>query len=292
VVIPFVVCVGLELTRVHIPSSCVNDKSDDSTPAQQSLLKVLLAFAVGGLLGDVFLHLLPHAAAGGGEHGHSHSHTHSGDYEEEGHSHDVFTGLWILAGIIGFFVIEKFVRSQHGHGSHGHSHSHSHAHEASSSSASPSAEAQSKARLRKDAQVKSTNQRKAPEDDIVATVDRADIQAGGWLNLAADFSHNFTDGMALGAAFLVSTQVSCMRCIVCVLDRQFRRMCVFVYLCVCVLCVYVCMCITHCTTSHITTNPLTIFFGSILSLSISRTRAALLGRFDYHLCGASARGAT
>lgn len=34
----------------------------DNTDQQQPLLKILLAFASGGLLGDAFLHLIPHAA--------------------------------------------------------------------------------------------------------------------------------------------------------------------------------------------------------------------------------------
>ena len=31
-----------------------------------------------------------------------------------------------------------------------------------------------------------------------------DIKVSGYLNLAADFTHNFTDGLAIGASFLVS----------------------------------------------------------------------------------------
>ena len=43
----------------------------------RSTLNVMSSFAVGGLLGDAFLHLLPHASAG-----HSHGHDH-------GHDHDI-----------------------------------------------------------------------------------------------------------------------------------------------------------------------------------------------------------
>ena len=31
-----------------------------------------------------------------------------------------------------------------------------------------------------------------------------DIKVAGYLNLAADFTHNFTDGLAIGASFLVN----------------------------------------------------------------------------------------
>lgn len=96
----------------------------DSSPEKQPLLKVLLSFASGGLLGDAFLHLIPHAlmAHSGDEENHSHSHGHShGD--SHSHGHDMTVGLWVLSGIIAFLAVEKFVRIMKG--GHGHSHSHS-----------------------------------------------------------------------------------------------------------------------------------------------------------------------
>lgn len=35
----------------------------------------------------------------------------------------------------------------------------------------------------------------------------ADIKVAGYLNLAADFTHNLTDGLAIGASFLAGTPV-------------------------------------------------------------------------------------
>ena len=69
--------------------------------------------------GDAFLHLIPHAvsphshnAGAGDSHGHSHgaasSHGHS--HGGEGGGHDMGVGLWVLAGIIAFLCVEKFVR--------------------------------------------------------------------------------------------------------------------------------------------------------------------------------------
>lgn len=94
-------------------------------------LKVLLAFASGGLLGDAFLHLIPHALManeahedGAHSHSHSHSHAHShGEEEDSMHSHGIgaIVGVYVLAGIIVFLVVEKFVRIFKG--GHGHSHS-------------------------------------------------------------------------------------------------------------------------------------------------------------------------
>lgn len=89
------------------------------------MLKVLLSFASGGLLGDAFLHLIPHAilASQGDsdEHGHAHAHSHShGGESVDSHAHDITVGLWVLVGIVTFLVVEKLIRIMKG----GHHHSH------------------------------------------------------------------------------------------------------------------------------------------------------------------------
>ena len=97
----------------------------NNSPENQPFLKILLAFASGGLLGDAFLHLIPHAISPhshhdeSGSHGHSHSHSHGGDGAHD-HFGDMIVGLWVLGGIIAFLVVEKLVR--HIKGGHGHSH--------------------------------------------------------------------------------------------------------------------------------------------------------------------------
>lgn len=90
------------------------DKSKEHEP----WLKMLLSFASGGLLGDAFLHLIPHALTPHGteEEGHGHSHS-----EEHGHGHDMTVGVSVLMGILSFLVVEKLVRLLKG--GHGHSHS-------------------------------------------------------------------------------------------------------------------------------------------------------------------------
>ncbi|KAK6041672.1 metal cation transporter, ZIP family, partial [Cooperia oncophora] len=137
----------------------------DNSPSNGPWLKVLLAFGSGGLLGDAFLHLIPHAVPhGSGSHAHSHSHSHS---HQEGHGHephDMSVGGWVLAGIIAFLLVEKFVRIVRGEDGHGHGHSHGHS---------------------------------APKSEKVAA----------YLNLVADFAHNFTDGLAIGASFIAGTTV-------------------------------------------------------------------------------------
>uniref|UniRef100_A0A8C4RU26 Zinc transporter SLC39A7 n=1 Tax=Erpetoichthys calabaricus TaxID=27687 RepID=A0A8C4RU26_ERPCA len=131
---------------------------ESNTSKHQSLLKVLLSFASGGLLGDAFLHLIPHPFPISG-----------GD-----HSHLMSVGLWVLAGIVVFLVVEKFVRHIKGGHSHGHGHSHG----------------------------KCFGQK-----TVYINGSKDNIKVSGYLNLAADFTHNFTDGLAIGASFLVSPSV-------------------------------------------------------------------------------------
>lgn len=55
-------------------------------------LKILLSFSVGGLFGDVFLHLLPEAWM---------------YVDPTDHSSGTMIGMWIIAGVICFLLIEK-----------------------------------------------------------------------------------------------------------------------------------------------------------------------------------------
>lgn len=140
----------------------------DGTEQKRPFLKILLAFASGGLLGDSFLHLIPHAAVTG-ESPHSHSHSHSHEEIDPSHTHDVSVGLWVLFGIISFLIIEKLVRIAKGN--HGHSHG------------------------------------KKNDNKANKVTKSQEIKVAGYLNLAADFSHNFTDGLAIGASYLAGNSI-------------------------------------------------------------------------------------
>lgn len=169
----------------------------------QNLLKILLSFASGGLLGDAFLHLIPHALAPHSHHGNegqsaaaeeSHGHSHG-----VAHDHMMSVGLWVLGGIVAFLVVEKFVRLLKGGHSHSHSHAHSHAAPKCKDSDGEEEEEKKKEGGKKD-QKKDKKVKKVKEES-------SDIKVSGYLNLAADFTHNFTDGLAIGASFLVSPAV-------------------------------------------------------------------------------------
>ncbi|MBI4378363.1 MAG: ZIP family metal transporter [Nitrospinae bacterium] len=61
----------------------------------QKILHFLVSFAVGGLFGDAFIHLLPES------------------FEKLGSN--LFTSLSIVLGILIFFILEKFIRWRHCH---------------------------------------------------------------------------------------------------------------------------------------------------------------------------------
>jgi zinc transporter 7 len=181
---------------------------------------VLLAFAAGGLLGDVFLHLLPHATEAAG-HGHDHGHGHGHGHGHEGHSHslaDLSIGLYTLVGLLAFFVVEKMVRAWRddagaGH-SHGHSHSHAHAGQSPIESTVVEEEDTGSRRpgLRKRTPKASTTatvpakKSTVTASDVAAPTD-APLAVAGYLNLVADFTHNVTDGLSIGATFAISQRL-------------------------------------------------------------------------------------
>uniref|UniRef100_A0A8C0RJG3 (3R)-3-hydroxyacyl-CoA dehydrogenase n=1 Tax=Canis lupus familiaris TaxID=9615 RepID=A0A8C0RJG3_CANLF len=171
---------------------------------------ILLSFASGGLLGDAFLHLIPHALEPHSHHpleqpGHGHSHSGQGPI--------LSVGLWVLSGIVAFLVVEKFVR--HVKGGHGHSHGHGHTHGHTQGSHGhgtqkyPSKEKQSSEEEEKEANGSrkrkggSTRLKDGPLRPQNSEEEKtgSDLRVSGYLNLAADLAHNFTDGLAIGASF-------------------------------------------------------------------------------------------
>lgn len=178
----------------------------DNTEAMQPRLKVLLAFASGGLLGDAFLHLIPHAISPHSHHGddaHDHHHHHNG---EEGHGHghdhskDMIIGLWVLGGIILFLAVEKGVRLLKGGGGHSHSHS------PKPKEVKPVENSQKSGDEGKKSPKEDKKSKKKPAAKVEAEPVE-DISVSGYLNLAADFTHNFTDGLAIGASYLAGNSI-------------------------------------------------------------------------------------
>ncbi|EEY14796.1 ZIP Zinc transporter [Verticillium alfalfae VaMs.102] len=135
-------------------------------------LSVMVAFAVGGLLGDTLFHLLPEIFLG----------------EDEPDKTRFVLGLRIATGGAGH--------------DHGHGHSHGEAQEVAAevvSSALDKADGKAKNRKAKKGEVAVV---KPAEKEISASV-----KLGGYLNLIADFTHNITDGLAMSASFYASPTI-------------------------------------------------------------------------------------
>lgn len=228
----------------------------------KAVVDALALFGAGAMLGDAFLHQLPHAF--GGEHSHSHNHDehvhsliHSGEEHSHSHAHslkDLSVGLSVLAGIVVFLVVEKIVRyvednsrdaSSWGHGHHHHHHRHSKSkklkddndedekiqeqpvNDVNGSISEISSDGGPETCLigEKKNQSESLLRKRTTGGDALEVKPNSDAPSGsvhsidsvnkeesfhspsnlvfGYLNLFSDGVHNFTDGMALGSAFLL-----------------------------------------------------------------------------------------
>ncbi|XP_021292660.1 IAA-alanine resistance protein 1 isoform X2 [Herrania umbratica] len=206
----------------------------------KAVVDSLALFGAGAMLGDAFLHQLPHAF--GGEHSHSHDdrvdhahHSHAGPDHTHGHSlKDLSVGLSILAGIVMFLLVEKVVRyveENSGGASHGHHHHHHKSNKKLKNdddvreNHSQSLDDRSDDTLNGDNttqhEIRKRKTSAGPSDDksdidpsdgcansIKTLVQKETSQSPsnlvfGYLNLFSDGVHNFTDGMALGSAFLL-----------------------------------------------------------------------------------------
>lgn len=136
-----------------------------------SSLSVLVAFAVGGLLGDVFMHLLPETFSQN-----AFKLPNGKEVIAFDHVESVKLGSGMFVGFFLFFFIDKLMRIIEGSDeAEGSSHSHSHS--------STATEKESKS---------------APKHSAAA-----------YLNLVSDFTHNITDGLAIAGAFRISHSVGC-----------------------------------------------------------------------------------
>ncbi|KAK5874063.1 hypothetical protein PBY51_019043 [Eleginops maclovinus] len=152
-------------------------------------LKQLLSFAIGGLLGDVFLHLLPEAWALSGS-------------SAGKHNHYMTQGMWVIAGLLAFLILEKMFPDQDSkEEEEPTSNSDLNSNNALLSDAAPSGKAVASLRNGHHADSwKSSKQQSLQE--------RSDkIKTSGYLNLLANCIDNFTHGLAVAGSFMVSKKV-------------------------------------------------------------------------------------
>jgi zinc transporter 7 len=158
------------------------------TNVDPSSLNVMVAFAVGGLLGDTLFHLLPEIFLG---------------EVPEGEvrvrlvepNKNLLLGVAIMVGFVTFIAMDKGLRIATG----GEGHSHDHGHATNGHLGEDTAAA---LRNRKGKDAKSSSA--APS---ISEPPKKEIKMSAYLNIVADFTHNITDGLALSSSFYASPTI-------------------------------------------------------------------------------------
>ncbi|RYN19275.1 hypothetical protein AA0112_g11171 [Alternaria arborescens] len=163
-----------------------------------SSLSVMVAFAVGGLLGDTLFHLLPEIFLGEEEHN-------SVKFVMVEPNKNLLLGVAIMVGFVTFVAMDKGLRiATGGEGGHDHSHGHSHAkvEETAKTTGVDVGSSKDGVRSRKAGANGTSSVAETAEKEI-----NASVKLGGYLNLIADFTHNITDGLALSSSFYASPTI-------------------------------------------------------------------------------------
>ncbi|KAI1797274.1 Zinc/iron permease [Ganoderma leucocontextum] len=183
-------------------------------PAQinPNTLNTMTAFATGGLLSDVFLHLVPHSFMGE----HQDGGVHFVMVEEK---RNILIGLGIFIGFASFFIMEKTLRVLGGDEEEaGHSHSHSHSHTNGSAEHTNGHSTALAAPSSNGLKSRSGEKPDTPKSDGNGEAHDAPKQTSklsAYLNLFGDFVHNITDGLAMAASFYSSPLIGATTTLAC-----------------------------------------------------------------------------
>ncbi|KAI0193803.1 putative ZIP zinc transporter [Astrocystis sublimbata] len=161
-----------------------------------SSLSVMVAFAVGGLLGDTLFHLLPEIFLGEDS-------PDSVRFVLVEPNRNLVLGLAIMVGFMTFVAMDKGLRIATGGAGHDHSHAHSDEPAATSGTSSSVEVPHAAVKNRKKGSEKRDDAAKESEEKEV----NPSVKLGGYLNLIADFTHNITDGLAMSASFYASPTI-------------------------------------------------------------------------------------
>jgi len=157
----------------------------------------MVAFAVGGILGDTLFHLLPEIFLG---------------EEAEGKvrfvmvepNKNLLLGVAIMLGFMTFVAMDKGLRiATGGEGGHDHSHGHSHGEHLAEGTTTGTSQVDTsslKSRKAEKSSNGSITQTEKPKDPT----SNPSIRLSAYLNLIADFTHNITDGLAMSSSFYAS----------------------------------------------------------------------------------------
>lgn len=149
------------------------------SPYYSTILEFLVAIAIGTLLGDSVIHLLPHALLPHGHDSHSRSH-------ESSHQHEtVFLAFSVLLAALAMFALENLLPFFGSGGANSHHHHHHHHHVSTSENRLPE-----EIELKLQSEIEDKN--KETKTDV--------ISPAAFMVIIGDALHNITDGLAIGAA--------------------------------------------------------------------------------------------
>ncbi|KAL8961948.1 MAG: hypothetical protein Q9193_001577 [Seirophora villosa] len=164
-----------------------------------SSLSVMVAFAVGGLLGDTLFHLLPEIFLGEAEPNHAR-------FVLVSPNKNLLLGVAIMVGFLTFVAMDKGLRIATG-GEGGHDHSHGTASGANNGAATAQASGTDAGATEGALKPRKGGAASGPVvliEQKEAKEPSQSIKLSAYLNLIADFTHNITDGLAMSSSFYAS----------------------------------------------------------------------------------------
>jgi len=172
-------------------------------------LNTMTAFATGGLLSDVFLHLVPHSFMG--------ENTDSGvRFVMVEEKRNILVGLGIFMGFATFFFMEKTLRVLGSDEENvGHSHSHSHSHSLPELTRASGVDTSSKQGGLRNRNSEKVGRDGSPIEHNETRPTNGPSKLSAYLNLFGDFVHNITDGLAMAASFYASPLIGATTTLAC-----------------------------------------------------------------------------
>ncbi|CAK4034180.1 Zinc transporter SLC39A7 [Lecanosticta acicola] len=167
-----------------------------------SSLNVMVAFAVGGLLGDTLFHLLPEIFLGEVPEGEVRA-----VLVEP--NKNLLLGVAIMVGFVTFVAMDKALRISTG--GEGHTHEHGHSHDSSNGNIAANASTTGSSTDEKDDSTLRQRKQDPSKKDVAAAASKEDpkpsVKLSAYLNIIADFTHNITDGLAMSSSFYASPTI-------------------------------------------------------------------------------------